>query len=448
MPSTPSAPSSSSSSSSSSPAVSSSLFLATPPAVLSVICQHLTVHDLLRLFRSCSELHRLNASDTTFSSAAWSRASLRLTLDQRLHYWTLPYKACVWDEHSEKLHLPLSLWQQALPVIRYTVEQWLRSDETYLSTDERDALRALLAEQPTSTVRVGGQDHVVLSALTFTKLSTEIVAQRRFPCYRSRFVLAAMPQLQHMKLVIDKCIVLLPSASDMFALVPRLHSLHLVQDDSDEGDFVADVVRVHDMLASLPRLTSLTCRKVELGVQDLIDIAAHCTLEELRLSSKRAAYHDRAWLADGIEFDGGDIDEEEVGCDGSQRATGEMEEAQRKDAAAADDDCAGLNEYEKEDRRAQNRWLPLALARVIPSQRSIRVRLALANTLHRQLSRQLIAAGSKRPLSLLHHYRRQVVVLRLTLRNQLAASSAAMEGADESAARRGTKRSRSNAVDT
>ena len=110
----------------------------TPPPVLALICQHLQVPDLLRLLRCCSTLHRLIATDASFSSAAWSAARLRLRLHQRLHEWTLPYRGCVCNEWLS----PLALLQQAVPVIQYTLEQ-----------RERDRGRAEHVQHGTSAKR-------------------------------------------------------------------------------------------------------------------------------------------------------------------------------------------------------------------------------------------------------------------------------------------------------
>ena len=114
----------------------SSCLLTTPHAVLSLICRHLDVVDLLRLLRSSSHLHRLDASDgeTAFSSVAWSEAWLGLMLNQRLHEWLIPRHSCVVAPDVDRVYIPLSLWQQAVPVMHYTLKQWIALDEEPFTT--------------------------------------------------------------------------------------------------------------------------------------------------------------------------------------------------------------------------------------------------------------------------------------------------------------------------
>ena len=311
------------------------------------------------------------------------------------------------------------------------------------------------------TVQVGAHDHVVLSALTWEQLEW-IVGWRDY-CFRSRFVLAATPHLQHLSLFFDLHCMLPPPVADLFAFVSRLRSLHLEQCDSDQSNTEKSIIPIHAMLALLPSLTSLHCVELHLGVLDLIDIAAHATLCELRLSSERSAYLDQEWLGVSITFperrvgvrqpDGKEEDneEEEEERDIAQDDSGEMEEQQATEAD--DDNCSGLDadeltDDEKHERRARDRrWLPIALTRVTPSERNIRARLPLANFLHRQLCRQQLKAEFQRPLSLLQHYRQQVNVLRSTLRSQLVTFSSAaavpVGCENESEVKRCSKRARS-----
>ena len=64
-----------------------------------------------------------------------------------------------------------------------------------------------------------------------------------------------------------------------------------------------------------------------------------------------------------------------------------------------------------------------ALTRTQPSARSCKVRLKLAEWLHRRLGRSgLCTDWHNRPAGLLQHYRRQVALLRSTLQKQLRES--------------------------
>ena len=193
----------------------------------------------------------LKVEDAAFNAVAWSSAKFKLVLDKRVNEWTLPYDSCVdvsslernsqlarWQqadpvmlgqsEHFRRLvecgfitsedydeepeeepradrHIPLSMWQQALPILRYTLEQWERDEVTKrvkwpMKGWAKQLKAALTFEQPTTTIRVGEGDCVVLSELSWGKLDKLVPLEA--PCFRTHFVLSGVPYLQHLALSI------------------------------------------------------------------------------------------------------------------------------------------------------------------------------------------------------------------------------------------------------
>ena len=253
---------------------SSQLLTALPPVLLALICQYLPVAELLCLLRCCSHLRTLNTSDATFSSAAWSSARLHLALTKQLHDWTLPLDSCIQGTGRYARHIPLSLWQQAVPVIEYTVQHWYASE----------GLKAALhGKQPATKIVVKGEQHVVLSKLSWGVLNGLIPQPAR--CFRSRFVLAATPHLQHLSLAMGAFIVYETPLSDIVCRVPRLRSLRVERNRVDRDNSALIILPNHTVLAHLPHLTALSCASVHLSAQTLIDIAAHATLEHIHLEN-------------------------------------------------------------------------------------------------------------------------------------------------------------------
>ena len=428
----------------------------TPPAVLALVCQHLPLRVLLRLLRSCSDLHRLHANVASFSSAAWSEVALELSLHQRAHQWSMsiplykPHKGLIRhkktddsdvpdndDSHKPRTrqqqrghHIPLSLWQRALPALRYSVEQWDRLKCDWL---EKETLRAMLtADQPTKSVRVGAEERVVLSQLTWKQLGDMI--PRALPCFRSRFVLAATPHLQHLCLSIDSYTIDPPSAADIFSLVPRLRSLQLEQNDWERIDTESSIISIRAMLALLPSLTSLRCFWLHLAVQDMVHIAAHATLEHIQLEVV-AALEDQGVLGDELHFSS----KEAAQCDETEQRTDEKEGSEASSIDPSHDISTGKQGKKEAKRHARDiERLPIALTRQTPTRRSIQARLALANWLHRPVTAALrspdYTPSFRQPtLSLLRYYRQQTATLRSILLEQLASSASDVE--DEGSSR-------------
>ena len=122
----------------------------------------------------------------------------------------------------------------------------------------------------------------VLRGVEWWQMNREVEHPGRDIEMRCRVVLRACAYLQHLYLTVDAYVCQEPFNADSFALAPRLRTLRLVQNDSNQP---AD-----RLIASL---TSLTCNNAhDVGVAALTDIASHSTLEELHITSSSAP----SWL--------------------------------------------------------------------------------------------------------------------------------------------------------
>ena len=405
---------------------SSSFLTSTPRAVLGSICQYLRVVDLLRLFRSCSTLHRLAAGYPSFSRVAWSEARLHLALDLRVHEWAVRDERCV-----DGGWIPVEVWQQAVPIMLHTVEQWDTGGYEWLESVEKMRLRAALtAEPPTKSIQVGTEERIVLSQLSWDELNR--IVPRGGPCFRSRLVLSATPQLRHLSVTIDPTAISPPPAADLVSFVPNLRSLSLTQWFHEPQHRLA---HIRDTLTLLPNLRRFDCAGL-LRLQDMIDMAAHATLESISVDANGATGIQDDWDGWGFDFNVNGTEGGAQEGDAAEESNGEMEEPQA--AAAGDElstDTLTAAQHSELDDCAENvRWLQSALVRVLPSRRSVTMRLALANFLHRQLQGEHIRAVFEEidfygnPLLMLRHFQMQIALLRSTLRSQLAfAASAARE---------------------
>ena len=304
---------------------------------------------------------------------------------------------------------------------------------------------ALAAQQPTTTVREGGREYVVLSELSLSSVNA-MLPPGRVPSYLSRFVLTATPYLQHLDIVTRGDTVVPPPVADTFSLVPRLRSLRLSQLNHFRTDLTDGTFCMRDMLTPLPSLVALRCMKMPLGVQDLIDIAAHATLGNIHVFTRKASTVDKAWLPDGFDFH----------TDGKEEEADEEGEAERaSDETMADSgdekDSQASEPADRDARTIDMQRLPVALTRVTPSTRSILARLALTNFLHRALLPPEHPLSVQRSITLQRHYQQQVALLRSTLRQQLnerrlqSSAAASPSHSSTAAGKRGTKRTRSAA---
>ena len=217
------------------------------------------------------------------------------------------------------------------------------------------------------------------------------------PCCRSRYVFKAVPNLQHLHYKIKFSNIEPPPVSESLALLPRLRSLHLEQWDTDLGKAHRTIFPISEMLAALPCLTSLRCTHVHIGVQDLIDIAAHATLEHIRVDTECARKDDHSWLGKSVAFNS----DEAVAHEEDAATTAEVE-------------------YVTVANTVDGRRLCAALERVHPFHHSVQARLRLAHFVHRKLSAWPRPGVKRFHDDRLQQYREQISVLLTLLRKQLA----------------------------
>ena len=270
--------------------------------------------------------------------------------------------------------------------------QWTAGSE---STPERNKARQkfnteIAAEQPTELCQVADGSMVVLSQLTWNHLNDLVYWLTTWS--HSRFVLHATPQLQHLHIFLHPAEVMPPPLS----LVPRLRSLHLEKSVVDLPTTRSIHLPLRVALNALPCLTSLRCTHVLVSLQDLIDIAAHATLEHIELRSSWKNVLQIRLLLEGVHFvtGGVDIDVGEQQVEDAQWDEWEAQEERAEMKAQPDNRDSSLTAAEDERNIQQ---LLASLTRVTPTPRSVTARLCLSRYLKRQLyrSRELLRGADR-----------------------------------------------------
>ena len=450
------------------PAISSQPFAATtsssvpsfqllsllPPPLLALVASHLDVRCLLRLQRCSSVQHRLRA-DESYMAVAWRWAELTLSTHTRLHEWTLPYEQCIDGGVSPSKHyIPVSMWRAALPAFQAAVAETTENPERYESCELLETL--IQREQPTRWIMAKPDQNEswkvvddeslqqpdvqrveVLAEVDWWHLHRDVAPQYGTVDVRCRLVLRACPYLQHLDLAIDSFLYVPPSHEDTFALVPCLRSLRLSQADSDQSTYSGEVVDFLEMLDSLPHLTSLSCNGVRyLAIVDLLDIVSHSTLEELDINSDEASMAEWKWIGFSMEFPIS-VEDDERALEREamyNKLDGDIVEESEVVAATVVDDASGSRsqltgthegESGSEELRVEMQRMRAALTRTQPTERSCRVRLALADWLHRRLRRGKLPTDNHDSFpdhskSQLRRYRKQVALLRSVLQGQVS----------------------------
>ena len=431
-----------------------------PQDLLAQVTSHLPVVTLLVLQRACHALADLRA-DESYMAEAWSGAFLSILSGSKLPGWTLRLKQCVLGQQQL---IPVHVWQAALPALRAAVAKRRDDDKDERRRQQHQQLRqwveqphpsrwvyvrrnekSELCEVDDSSVQSSeGVEHVEVLSDIDRKAVIDCTPQYRDAEVRCRLVLQACPYLQHFAFAIDAVTHVEPSHEDTFALVPRLRYLELVLRDSSQqaAELLIDTppVDFERLLDSLPQLTELRCYDVYLGVSDLLDIASHSTLEEVLIKAAGKQLGDAGWIGaemnfpideatDCLEmeqaaatmvFDGVTEEEEELSPD-------ETAFAHHSEPANSTEMKANENEEQVPDwTRDDVRRMQAALTRTQPTRRSCKMRLALADWLHRRLRRGGLHTDQKQEQPwLLRHYRAQVALLRSTLQRQLSELAAA-----------------------
>ena len=418
-----------------------------PLDLLAQVASHLPVAALLVLQRASHTQAALRA-DESYMAEAWSSAKVALDVGSKLPGWTLPLRQCV---HSGQQQLiPVHVWRAALPALQAAVAKRQDDDKDERRRQQHQQLRQWVEQpHPTRLVYVKRNDKNELCVVEDAsaqpsgdaqgvEVLSDIDRKAMWDCtpqyrdveVRCRLVLRACPYLQQFVLAINTAAHVEPSHEDTFALLPQLRSLDLIlrQPSQQESELLIEEppVDFERLLDSLPRLTSLRCYDIFLGVSDLLDIAAHSTLEELFLKAAGKQLSDASWIGEYIAFP---IAESRDELELQQAAAGAtmsgglgVEEAApvTGSGSAIDGDTSIDREQGPAWTRDDVRRMQAALTRTQPTRRSCKMRLALADWLHRRLRRSgLHTDADDHPAWLLRHYRSQVELLRSMLRRQL-----------------------------
>ena len=376
-----------------------------------------------------------------------------VSLIWRLCDWALPERLCIVGDESDvcsgRRRIPVSMWQAALPAFRAVLAKAGDADERY------QRLRELVRQPQRTKWILAGPDAYewwqvygesgkqsadvkqveVLADIDWHYMGTSVLPSHHQVDVRCRLVLQPCPYLQNLDIIVDARAHVTPSHDDTFALLPRLRSLYLTQYENDELHEQATqtvCIDFEQMLDSLPHLTTLHCVDLcHLGISELLEIASHSSLEEVRVHGNQQQLADEEWIGKQIEFPiSVEEDEIQLEQDDTRMAfDGDIEE--ESDVAAlvtrvsstSREQLADGADDEKEPAwvRDETKRLLAALTRTQPTQRSCEARLALADWLWRRLRRGRLRTDQQaQPKWLLRSRRKQVALVRTTLWQQLS----------------------------
>lgn len=402
-----------------------------PTPLLALVASHVDISHLLLLQRCSSSLQRL-CGDESYMTISWRWVNVSLSTHTQLLMWALPVDECILNLNGRKRLIPARLWQAALPVFRAVVAVM-----TDVEDERYTRLRQLLRnEQPTKQVRVertrDGQCRVVNHKNTqssvevrrvdvLSDISRGELEHRAWSSgsveLRCLFVLRACPNLQHLRLEIDTDLAF-PSHEDTFALVPSLRSLALTLYNRNRGcDWKKSPVDFPRMLDSLPHLTAMRCINIRIGVDDILAIACHSTLDELHIESSGYQLDDADWLGQDMSFHSTAQEHEEQ----TQPFSSQGEHDKRTERALAVHVSSTEEQKELEKTELALQRMRAALIRTQPSGHSCTARLELAEWLHGRLWRSEIFTNETDGVKwlTLQHFRTRVALLRATLQAQL-----------------------------
>ena len=385
-----------------------------PLAVSALVASHLPLVSLLRLQRCSSANYRLR-NDDAYMSVAWHWAKLWLDVTGRLCDWTLPVLQCILEDESGPSLVPVRMWQAALPAFQAVLATAGEADARYHRlrelTRQPQRTKWTLARSDATGQHVVRDERgeqsadvewvEVLADSDWAYMATVLLSSHHELDVRCPLVLQACPYLQHLHLVVDAHAHVMPSHGDTFALVPRLRSLYVIQDQKDDAKGQATetlCVDIEQMLSSLPQLTTLHCWHLRhFGVSELLEIASHSTLEEVRLHVDQHHLADEEWIGKQIRFPTS-VDEDEIQLEQDAARMvfdGDIEEESDETAFVnlVNSSANGRLPHSANEQR-EPAWVRddmqrfhAALARTQPTKRSCEVRLALADWLHRRLRR-------------------------------------------------------------
>ena len=411
-----------------------------PTPLLALVASHLSSAPLLRLQRCSSALRRLRADDS-YMAVAWCNAELTLCTSSP-QCRSFSFQARIVSPHSTPI--PVHEWE----VVQLELATLFAASEAR-ETDEarRNGLRGagtwLSLPRPTHYIRVKrdgsgtlrevddvgdeaeGEERVeVLRDYDWAIVNGCLQGHRRVDDY-CRVALRACPYVRQLRVEVDSVQHMVLSNDDTFALTPRLLSLHLCHAADRASEVQADRLPIDFglMFDSLPCLTSLRCDHIRIDIDDLLNIACHSTLEQVRIEATGKQVRDAQWIGTTIRLpcdEATDRLELEQSADG-EVLDGDVAEEERKESALYSALLRGQLARDQPELEELRR-MHAALTRTQPSQRSCDARLAVADWLHRRFKRAGLYVNTVTYQESMWCDR--VALIRCTLRQQLSELSA------------------------
>jgi len=350
--------------------------------------------------------------------------------------------------------ISLSTWHSIKHGFCYVLNRWFdeHADEmkdwecTQQPGYRRDKLDMELAKNiietrdnpPTTVITLdSGEKCEVLAELNENILKNKISA-RFAPCYRSRLILSATPNLRALSLCIDAAQVATPKFDDLIGLVPHLRSLTLYQGDSDQSNTECSLIPIRQTMKYLSELESLTIDHFVFNIQDLIDISSHPRLKYIKLDDDSEGIDEEEWewFSSSYKFNSEQSPNQEhndrINVD-YQLADDKYNELIEKAATNefhVDGDEGDEDLIDEDNHWYYDAWKPgriladieyihSSLSLPSSSAASIKARLKLLNLLRIPLFRPH-RSGYARPLKYLRHLRHQIYLLHSSLTQSLA----------------------------
>jgi len=415
--------------------------------LLALIASYLSVKDLLFFLRSHRQIHQLNSSNKSFAVSAWANSQLCIRVERSFDEWIIPSKDYIYDQYREGF-ISLSMWHSIRSVMVSVFQYWIDSD--YCNDEivsEESGFDFSLAkklietsENPASKIvtSASGEKVQVLENFNYEIFSRKLSPQR-WPCCLPRFILSTTPNLSSLAVTIDGFVTRVSDPDNWLKFVPHLRSLKIRQQDSNQSHIEKSIIPIRQTLSILTELESLTTTGLMLGIQDMIDIAAHSKLAVIKLTSKEVSALESDWLTNGIDFNSHsqfpDSDGTNYSNFGDEEDENEQNDKRKKqklhvnyDEQFAVEGDNELMEYDDEEdwppeatperMAADIAYIQTSLSLSSSSSASQRARLNLVDYLKSQLY-QPLESQYFRPLVYLRHLRRQIFMLQSALSEQV-----------------------------
>jgi len=371
----------------------------------------------------------------------------------------LTEREIAWQLHLKRVNkglISLSTWHSIKHGFCYVLNRWFNEHADEMknwycggcySGYNREKFDMELAKKiietrdnPATTIITleSGEQCEVLTEFNENILKHKISA-RFAPCYRSRLILLATPNLRSLSFNIDAAEYETPQFDDLLGLVPNLRTLTLYQGDSNQSNTHCSLIRIRQTMKYLSELESLTINSFILSIQDLIDISSHPRLEFIELDDDEIDegidQEEWKWFSSSYKFSS----EESPNHEHNDRINVDYQLADDKNNETIEK--AAMNEFRvdgddgKEDFIDEDNdprydaWKPAQMSAdiehiqssllLLPSSAaSIKARLKLFNLLRTKLFRPHNARVTH-PLKYLRHLRHQIYLLYSSLTQSL-----------------------------